>query len=200
MLCNLLINDIFGKSVSIYGSCVVQKEHFFMQIRTQKEENINKMSFSMEEEALSNCLEQYKILYEKSHKDFHRKDIKKNTWNAAAEEVGLEHSAEAEKEFTKLREKYSRYKQDLKKKEELGISSTPAQKAKKKREELNYLSWLDKYNRENEKLTSKGKWLFPKQLLKWKNAWVSFWMSKMMMVIKTPKLSVKLTLMQMVKK
>ena len=90
-----------------------------MQIRTQKEENISKMSFSMEEEALSNCLEQYKILYEKSHKDFHRKDIKKNTWNAAAEEVGLEHSAEAEKEFTKLREKYSRYKQDLKKKEVL---------------------------------------------------------------------------------
>ena len=171
-----------------------------MQIRTQKEENINKMSFSMEEEALSNCLEQYKILYEKSHKDFHRKDIKKNTWNAAAEEVGLEYGAEAEKEFTKLREKYSRYKQDLKKKEELGISSTPAQKAKKKREELNYLSWLDKYNRKNEKLTSKGKWLFPKQLLKWKNAWVSFWMSKMMMVIKIPKLSVKLTLMQMVKK
>ena len=35
-----------------------------MQIRTQKEENINKMSFSMEEEALLNCLEQYKILYE----------------------------------------------------------------------------------------------------------------------------------------
>ena len=57
MLRNLLINDIFGKSVSIYGSSVVQKEHIFlMQIRTQKEENINKMSSSMEEEALSNCV------------------------------------------------------------------------------------------------------------------------------------------------
>ena len=100
MLCNLLINDIFGKSVSIYGSCVVQKEHIYlMQIRTHKEENINKMSFSMEEEALLNCLQQYKILYEKSHKDFHRKGIKKNTWNAVAEEVGLKNRAEAEKEF-----------------------------------------------------------------------------------------------------
>ena len=33
-----------------------------MQIRTQKEENINKMSSSMEEEALSNCVQQYKVL------------------------------------------------------------------------------------------------------------------------------------------
>ena len=44
MLCNLVINDIFGKSFSIYDSSVVQKEHIFlMQIRTQKEENINKI-------------------------------------------------------------------------------------------------------------------------------------------------------------
>ena len=111
MLHNLLINDIFGKSVSICGSGVVQKEHIFlMQIRTQKEENINKMSSSMEEEALSNCVQQYKVLYDKSHKGFHRKNIKKNAWNAVAEELGLEDGAEAEKEFTKLREKYSRYK------------------------------------------------------------------------------------------
>ena len=51
-LCNLLINDIFGKPVSIYGSSVVQKEHIFlMQIQIQKEENLNKMSSSIEEEA-----------------------------------------------------------------------------------------------------------------------------------------------------
>ena len=63
MLRNLLINDLFGKSVSLYGSSVVQKEHIFlMQIRTQKEKNINKMSSSMEEEALSNCVQQYKVL------------------------------------------------------------------------------------------------------------------------------------------
>ena len=78
-------------------------------------------------------------------KDFHRKDIKKNAWNAVAEELGLEDGAEAHKEFTKLRERYSRYKQDLKKKEVSGTSSAAVEKAKKKREELNYLSWLDKY-------------------------------------------------------
>ena len=45
-----------------------------------------------------------------------------------------------------MREKYSRYKRDLKKKEVLGIPSAPAQMAKKKHEELNYLSWFDKYS------------------------------------------------------
>ena len=61
-------------------------------------------------------MQQFKVLYDKSHKDFHRKDINENAWNAVAEELGLEDSDEAEKEFTKLREKYSRYKRDLKKK------------------------------------------------------------------------------------
>ena len=41
----------------------------------------------MEEEALSNCVQQYQVLYDKSHKTFHRKDIKKNAWNAVAEDV-----------------------------------------------------------------------------------------------------------------
>ena len=71
--------------------------------------------------------------------------IKKNAWNAVAGEVGLEDGAEAEKEFTKLREKYSRYKRDLKKKEVSVTFSSAVQKAKKKREELNFISWLDKY-------------------------------------------------------
>ena len=128
MLRNLLISDIFGKSVSIFGSIVVQKEHIFLiRIRTQKEENINKISSSMEEEPSSNCVQQYKVLYGKSHKDFHRKDVKKNAWNAVTEEVGLEYGAEAEKEFTKLREEHSRYKRDLKKKEVSGTFSAAVQ-------------------------------------------------------------------------
>ena len=77
MLHNLLINDIFGKSVSIYGSSVMQKEHIFlMQIETQEEENINKMCSSMEEDALSNCPQQYKFLYDKSHIRFSKKGYK----------------------------------------------------------------------------------------------------------------------------
>ena len=191
MLRNLLINDVFGKSVSIYGSRVVQKEHIFlMQIQTQKEENINKMSSNMEEEALSNCVQQYKVLYDKSHKDLHRKDIKKNAWNTVAEEVGLEDGAEAEKEFTKLREKCSRYKRDLKKKDVSGTYSAAVQKAKKKREELNYLSWLDIYTQPpKSKINIEGKLAVSQ---------IASQVSKMMTVIKTPKISAKLTLMQMV--
>ena len=51
----------------------------------------------MEEEVLSNCLQQYKVLYGKSHKDFHRKDIKKNAWNAVAVELGLEDGCKVKK-------------------------------------------------------------------------------------------------------
>ena len=128
----------------------MQKEHILlMQTGTQKEENIRKMSLSMEEEALSNSVQQYKVLCCKSHKDIHRKDIKKNAWNAVAEELGLEDGAEAEKEFTKLREKYSRYKRDLKKKKVSGTSSAAVQK-----EGLNYLSWLDKYTQARKSKTN----------------------------------------------
>ena len=69
----------------------------------------------------------------------------KNPWNAVAEEVGLEGGAEAEKKFIKWRKKQSRYKRDVKKKEVSGTSSAAVQKAKKKREGVNYLSWLDIY-------------------------------------------------------
>ena len=55
------------------------------------------MSSNMEEEPLSNCVQQCKVLYEKSHKDLHRKDIKKNAWNTVVDEVGLEDGPEAEK-------------------------------------------------------------------------------------------------------
>ena len=69
----------------------------------------------------------------------------KNPWNAVAEEVGLEGGAEAEKKFIKWRKKQSRYKRDVKKKEVSGTSSAAVQKAKMKREGVNYLSWLDIY-------------------------------------------------------
>ena len=49
----------------------------------------------MEEKALSNCVQQYKVLFDKSHKHFHRKEIKKNAWNAVAEKLELEDGAEA---------------------------------------------------------------------------------------------------------
>ena len=37
MLHNVLINDVFGKSVFIYVSSVVQKEHFFSDANSNSE-------------------------------------------------------------------------------------------------------------------------------------------------------------------
>ena len=45
-------------------------------------------------------------------KDFQKKSIDKNVWNAIAEELRVEDGAEVEKEFIKLRGKYSRYERN----------------------------------------------------------------------------------------
>ena len=36
------------------------------------------MPVFIEEEVLANCVQQYRVLYDKNHKDFHIKNIKKN--------------------------------------------------------------------------------------------------------------------------
>ena len=41
-------------------------------------------------EELAVCVHNYEVLYDRSHKDFHRKDIKRNAWKAVSEELGLE--------------------------------------------------------------------------------------------------------------
>ena len=45
---------------------------------------------SVSEEELAVSVQNYEVLYDKSHKDFHRKYIKKNAWKAVAEELGLQ--------------------------------------------------------------------------------------------------------------
>ena len=42
------------------------------------------------DEELSIAVEQFDVLYDKSHPDFHRKDTKSNAWKAVAEKLGLE--------------------------------------------------------------------------------------------------------------
>ena len=42
------------------------------------------------DEELSIAVEQFDVLYDKSHQDFHRKDIKSNACKAVAEKLGLE--------------------------------------------------------------------------------------------------------------
>ena len=48
----------------------------------------NKMAIN--EEDLPISVQEYTVLFYKRHKEFHRKDVKKNAWKAVAEELGLE--------------------------------------------------------------------------------------------------------------
>ena len=53
----------------------------------------NKMAIN--EEDLSISVQKYTVLFDKGHKEFHRKriyrkDVKKNAWKAVAEELGFE--------------------------------------------------------------------------------------------------------------
>ena len=40
------------------------------------------------DEELSIAVEQFDVLYDKSHPDFHKKDIESNAWKAVAGEIG----------------------------------------------------------------------------------------------------------------
>ena len=42
------------------------------------------------EEELAISVQKYRVIFDKSNKHFHRKDVKKNAWQAVAEELGLE--------------------------------------------------------------------------------------------------------------
>ena len=39
---------------------------------------------AVNEEELSVIVQKYSVLFDKSHKEFHRKDVKKNAWDAVA--------------------------------------------------------------------------------------------------------------------
>ena len=47
----------------------------------------NKMAIN--EEDLSISVQKYTVLFDKGHKEFHRKDVKENVWKAVAEELGF---------------------------------------------------------------------------------------------------------------
>ena len=48
----------------------------------------NKMAIN--EKDLSILVQEYTVLFKKGHKEFHRKDVKKNAWKEVAEELGFE--------------------------------------------------------------------------------------------------------------
>ena len=59
-----------------------------------------------------------------------------------------------EGEFTKVRERYARYKRELIKKERSGTSLSSVAKAKKRSEELKFLKWLDEFTKPRKSVTN----------------------------------------------
>ena len=48
----------------------------------------NKMAINEEDFSIS--VQKYTVLFDRGHKKFHQKDVKKNAWKAVAEELGFE--------------------------------------------------------------------------------------------------------------
>ena len=46
---------------------------------------------AMNEEELAIIVQKYSVLYDKSHREFHRKNVKKNAWDAVAKDMGIEY-------------------------------------------------------------------------------------------------------------
>ena len=45
---------------------------------------------AINKEELFVIVQKYSVLYDKSHKEFHRNDVKKNAWDAVANDIGFE--------------------------------------------------------------------------------------------------------------
>lgn len=48
------------------------------------------MTSIVNDEELAENVKNYQVLYDKSHAEFHRKDIRKNAWNKVAKALGIE--------------------------------------------------------------------------------------------------------------
>ena len=42
------------------------------------------------DEQISIIVEKYPVVYDKTHPEFHHKDVKKNAWNKIAKDLGME--------------------------------------------------------------------------------------------------------------
>ena len=88
----------------------------------------------LDDETLAELVRGYPVLYDKTHNEFHRKDVKENAWANVAEELGVGKS-EAERAFDKLRDRFVRARRELAKEDQPGTlewlhSHTPRRQSK----------------------------------------------------------------------
>jgi len=106
-------------------------------------------------ERLSSAVIDYPVLYDKNHQDYQRKDIKDNAWKEVAKKLNLEENS-AEKEWDKLRNRYTRVKRELKERTTCNSSLTSLRTAARKMDELQFLSWMDDHIKPRQSKSKQG--------------------------------------------
>ena len=92
---------------------------------------------SVDNETFMNCIQQYRVLYDKTCKDFKMPLKKKNAWKEVASKLGIEVS-EAQKRYNNIRTSFSKYIKRTK-----GVRSGAGRNdVPEIREDLEYLRWL----------------------------------------------------------
>ena len=111
--------------------------HLFFASTPAKMANANSEEYEVNNETLMNCIQQYRVIYDKRCKDYKMPLKKRNTWKEISEKLGIE-IAEAQKRYNNIRTMFSRYVKRLRTiRSGSGRSDVP-----ELREDLEYLRWL----------------------------------------------------------
>ena len=97
----------------------------------------NTEEFEVNNETLMNCVQQYRVIYDKRCKDYKVPLKKRNAWKEISEKLGIE-TTEAQKRYNNIRTMFSKYVKRLRSvRSGSGRNDVP-----QLREDLEYLRWL----------------------------------------------------------
>ena len=93
--------------------------------------------YEVDNETLMNCIQHYRVVYDKSCKNYKVPLKKRNAWKEISEKLGIE-TAEAQKRYNNIRTMFSKYVKRVRSvRSGSGRSDVP-----QLREDLEYLRWL----------------------------------------------------------
>ena len=111
--------------------------HLFFASTPSKMANANSEEYEVNNETLMNCIQQYRMMYDKRCKDYKVPLKKRNAWKEISGKLGIE-IAEAQKRYNNIRTMFSRYVRCLRSiRYGSGRSNVP-----ELREDLEFLQWL----------------------------------------------------------
>ncbi|XP_065068514.1 uncharacterized protein LOC135693858 [Rhopilema esculentum] len=97
------------------------------------------------DEQLAEAVRQYPCLYDKRKKDYKDKNVVANAWRKVAEATGMESGEEAKKLFDNLKKRYSKKRNEMRKVERSGTSTSAVAVAKEKLDQYKFLVWLQPF-------------------------------------------------------